>query len=114
MRPIRFRGKTFIGEIVYGYYVPQCPMSSFPCIVDDQEFMQEVYPKSIEQLIAVDKNYNDVYEKDLIIAVSFVDDEGNYHEVIDARPYEATWEDYRAIIDGEVVLYKGDSDDATN
>lgn len=114
MRPIRFRGKTFIGEIVYGYYMPQCPMSSFPCIVDDQEFMQEVYPESIEQLIAVDKNHNDVYENDLIFQPSGFDDEGYYHEVIDACPYEASLSDYSDIISGNVVLYEGKFENETD
>lgn len=67
MRQIKFRGidvKT--GKYVYGYYVPQCPMSSFPGIVDGNEVIHEVKHDSIAQLVGHDSNGDEVYEGDTI------------------------------------------------
>lgn len=67
MRQIKFRGiSTKTGKYVYGYYVPQCPMSSFPGIVDDDGFINEVEPDSVAQLVGTDINGKEVYEGDIV------------------------------------------------
>lgn len=66
MRQIKFRGKTLDGKIVFGYYVPTCPMSSFPGIVDDMDYIHAIEPDSIAQLVGHDKDGNEVYEGDIL------------------------------------------------
>lgn len=67
MRQIKFRGiSTKTGKYVYGYYVPQCPMSSFPGIVDDDGFINEVELDSVAQLVGFDSNADEVYEGDIL------------------------------------------------
>lgn len=67
MRQIKFRGKTLDGKIVFGYYVPTCPMSSFPGIVDDMDYIHAIEPDSIAQLVGHDKDGNEVYEGDILV-----------------------------------------------
>ena len=88
MREIKFRGiSERTGEFVYGYYVPTCPMSSNPGIVDDDDIIHEVKPESIAQFLDYDANGREVYEgdeltdgEDKFYAVHFdsVAIEGNY------------------------------------
>ena len=67
MRTIKFRGiSERTGEFVYGYYVPTCPMSSNPGIVDD-EFVHEVKSESVAQLVGYDADGEEVYEGDVLI-----------------------------------------------
>lgn len=67
MRQIKFRGiSTKTGKFVYGYYVPQCPMSSFPGIVDGNDLIHEVKHDSIAQLVGYDKDGQEVYEGDTV------------------------------------------------
>ena len=56
-RPIKFRGRTHDGKTVFGYYVPQCPVSSYPGIVDDMDYIHEVVHDSIVQLVGYDKYF---------------------------------------------------------
>ena len=66
-RPIKFRGTTFQGDVVHGYFVPQCPRSSLPGIVDCDEILRVVDPDSVAQLVGYDKHGNEVYEGDWCI-----------------------------------------------
>lgn len=72
MRPIKFRGRRIDnGEFVYGVYVKSVPMSSFPGIVDDDDYIHDVDPDSIAQLVGYDVDGKEVYEGDTLI-----DDDG--------------------------------------
>ena len=66
---------------------------------------QRNYPveeDSVSQLIAVDKNGNEVYEGDKVIRVA-----GEDFNPEKAFPFYADFRDYGAIIDGEIVLVGG-------
>lgn len=67
---------------------------------------QEVKPATISQLIAIDKNGNQIFEHDKVIRVQRFDDTGKFVPVLDSLPGLASFRNYGAIIDGEIVLYK--------
>ena len=66
-RPIKFRGRTPEGQTVYGDFVHYVPMSSFPGIIDDEDFYHEVDPDSVAQLVGFDKHGCEVYEGDFCL-----------------------------------------------
>ena len=69
MRELKFRGLSErTGEFVYGYYVPICPMSSNPGIVDDDDFVHEVKPNSIALPVGYDADGQEIYEGDELIS----------------------------------------------
>ena len=63
-----------------------------------------VHPKSIAQLIATDANKAEVYEGDTVKRIRIYDDDAQDYIDYDALPFAATFEDYAAIINGEIVL----------
>lgn len=66
--PIKFRGRRIDnGEFVYSVYVKSVPMSSFPGIVDDDDYIHDVDPDSIAQLVGYDANGKEVYEGDTVL-----------------------------------------------
>ena len=73
--PIKFRGKRVKDDkTVYGWgYKSECPMSSFPAIIDYNDKYNAIYPDSVAQLVSCDKDGNEVYEDD---RVDFLGDSG--------------------------------------
>ena len=65
-RPIKFRGRTLDGRIVFGDFVHYVPMSSFPGIVNEDGFVTEVDPDSVAQFLGYDINGLEVYEGDTL------------------------------------------------
>lgn len=73
MREILFRGKTFGGKWVYGYY-SDCCYGKFPCkpsIIEVDEWKWEpvmVIPESVGQYIGVnDRNGKKIFEGDILL-----------------------------------------------
>lgn len=64
IREIKFRGETFDGEIVYGYYNRE--VDGTIGIIFPNQLEVEVKPDSVSQLIAVDKNGVEIYEGDKV------------------------------------------------
>lgn len=66
--PIKFRGKRVKdGKTVYGWaYKSECPMSSFPAIIDYNDKYNAIYPESVAQLVGYDADGDEVYEDDTL------------------------------------------------
>jgi len=93
--PIKFRGKRVKDEkTVYGWaYKSECPMSSFPAIIDYNDKYNAIYPDSVAQLVSYDKDGNEVYEDD---RVAFLGDSGEVLQEGRARmsfSLKRDWED---------------------
>lgn len=104
MREIEFRGIDKVtGKWVYGYYAP---FFGIPMIeVDSAQGKCEIIPETLGQLIAVDKNDKKVFEDDRVIRVLEWSDEDNEYVPVGGRyPMPAAFDDYAAILNGEVVL----------
>ena len=108
MRQIKFRGRKFDGTIVYGDFVHTVPMSSFPGVVDFEGFVHEVEPESVAQLIAVDCNGREVYEGDMVERIADYDPDFDRAK---AFPMAATFDDFSAINDGQIILAEAHHDD---
>ena len=102
MRQIKFRGVTCKsrfykeGIVVYGSSLSYFMGKDKPQIADDTEHGWEsipVKPESISQLIAVDKNGNEVYEGDWVISRF-------------GSKCLATFRHYGEILDGGITLYE--------
>lgn len=108
MRQIKFRGRHIKnavrnsrvapGEMVYGGYAV---LLGEPHIIFDSVAWQ-VEPDSVQQLIAVDKNGKDIYEGDKVIRIEDKDDPD--FDGAKTFPMYASFEDYGAIRDEEIVL----------
>ena len=101
-RKIKFRGVDKTGKLHYGYfYVDFCGL---PCIAEGRGGkLIPVDENSVAQLIGVDKNGFEVYEGDLVIRIAGDEDfnpEKTFHMA-------ATFEDFSAIRDEEIVLEEG-------
>jgi len=73
--PIKFRGKRVKdGKTVYGWaYKSECPMSSFPAIIDYNDKYNAIYPESVAQLVGYDADGNEVYEGDKLTPIDASD-----------------------------------------
>ena len=70
---IKFRGRGLKDKkLYYGSYVQTMPQSSFPAILDNDGFYNEVDPASVAQFVGYDCNGDEVYEGDKL---NHVDDE---------------------------------------
>ena len=68
MNIIKFRGKKRKdGKFIYGSYVHITPMSSFPSIIDNEGFYEEVDPDSVAQFVGYDADGKEVYEGDKLV-----------------------------------------------
>lgn len=67
------------------------------------QYLVTELPDDAELFLGVDKNGREVYEGDLIKRISYIDDMGDAHEVLESYPLEAAIEDYGAIRDEEMV-----------
>ena len=66
MRPIKFRGVTSKGKIVYGYAFKYFKQKSW-YILDERAEQWEIKSESLAQLVGYDKNEKEVYEGDTLI-----------------------------------------------
>ena len=65
--PIKFRGVGLNdGKYHYGWYLPGRPMSSFPAILDEEGYYQEIKRNSVRQLVGYDAAGEEVYEGDTV------------------------------------------------
>ena len=111
MRTIKFRGryvKDYIGneyvaegEMIYGGYVE---LNGKPHIIPHDMALQ-VQPGSVAQLIGIDANGREVYEGDTVIRiVPNPDWDDEDFEPEKTFPMAATFDDYSAIRDEEIIL----------
>lgn len=65
MREIKFRGKTYSGELVKGYY---CVSAGIHCIYDETKFRSyEIIPETRGEFTGKhDKHENEIYEGDFL------------------------------------------------
>ena len=97
MRAIKFRGhKFFGGALVYGQQIRETD-DGFAIWNDEDEW---IHTTDLEQLIAVDKNGHEVFEGDTVIRIAGDED----FDEEKSFPFAATFEDYRALLDGELIL----------
>ena len=104
MREIKFRGHDINGNYVYGLLTKKKIRSNGTiryAIARGNCSLAETVPIGDEfaQLIGVDKNGREVYEGDKVIRIAGVD-----FDPEKTFPMYATFEDYAAIRDGEIVL----------
>ena len=63
---IKFRGRGLKDKkLYYGSYVHTMPQSSFPAIIDNGGFYNEVDPESVAQFVGYDADGKEVYEGDI-------------------------------------------------
>lgn len=112
MRQIKFRGrvpdddKPDGGKIVYGYLVVYDSGKYTHWLIRPNEDRNvPVVPSSVEQLIGIDKYGTEVYEGDRVIRIFDYDDNGNRIKVSNWG-MNATFEDFAAIRDGDIILIK--------
>lgn len=122
MRKIKFRGicadtrLANCGEYVYGDLLTAWEDGNeLPKIRSTADYNEtgdgtaycyyySVQPESVSQLIATDANNAEVYEGDKVKRIRTYDADVNGYIDCDTFPFAATFEDYAAIIDGEIVL----------
>ncbi len=113
MRQIKFRGHAIsdscgqsVDKIVHGDLIHEW---NKPCILDDDDGdIYEVEPESVAQLIAVDINGREVYEGDMVERIADYDPDFDRAK---AFPMAATFDDFSAINDGQIILVEAHHDD---
>ena len=69
MNKIKFRGRGLKDKkLYYGSYVHTMPQSSFPAIIDNGGFYNEVDPDSVAQFVGYDADGKEIYEGDKMIS----------------------------------------------
>ena len=106
MRTIKFRGQSIGGHYVHGLLTKKKIRNNgnvcWAIAAGDGLRSADVVPvneESIAQLIAVDSNGREVYEGDSVIRIC--DSDG---KPVECFPMRATFDDYFAINNGEIVL----------
>ena len=124
IRKLKFRGFSIKGEVVFGdFLTPWADDQHYPIIRDTADYKDgiahcyyhDVREGSVHQLIAIDKNGNEVYECDSVIRILELNDDGELVHV-EAFPMQATFDDFSAINNGEIILvepYRYDSQNKT-
>lgn len=103
MRQIKFRGiDALTGKYVYGYYNPFLGHEDLPMIAI-KEGGVVIKPDSVEQLIGRDKNGREVYEGDEVERIREWNDEEDCYVNVTMFPMKATFYDYGAIAEGEII-----------
>lgn len=112
MRQIKFRGLTLEGKFIYGDYrhIGFRPhiYKREQCYYEERAV--EVAPESVAQLIGIDANGREVYEGDKVIRIAG-DEDFNPEK---AYPMAATFEDFAAIRDEEIILVEAVNDGRTD
>ena len=106
MREIKFRGHDINGNYVYGLLTKKKIRSNGTiryAIAKGNCSMAETVPIGDEfaQLIGVDVRGKEVYEGDKVIRIASTDEDFDPEKTF---PMYATFEDFAAIRDGEIVL----------
>ena len=112
MRQIKFRGSDMNGHYVYGLLTKKKIRNGGRlswAIATGNCSLGETIPvsDSFQQLIAIDKNNREVYENDKVIRIADIDDED--FDIEKSFPMYATFDDYTAINNGEIVLVENES-----
>ena len=98
MRQIKFRGHEFFSrKYVYSQTIRETDDGFAFWTGDDW-----LNCTDIEQLIAVDKNGREVFEGDLVVRIA--DDDDPDFDRAKAFPMAATFDDFSAIINGQIIL----------
>ena len=101
MRTIKFRGiDSVTKKPVYGYYCPFLCDENYPMIAVAAGFVK-IDDGSLAQLIGVDPDGNEIFEGDEVIRIA-----GEDYEPEKTFPMAATFEDFAAIRDGQIVRAK--------
>ena len=119
MRQIKFRGR-FIKDYIHNEYVAEDEMlyggyvelDGKPHIVHKHTMgwiMSEVKPESVQQLIGVDANGKEVYEGDTVERIARDGVPLTKREREKTFPMAATFEDYGAIQDEEIIKVGGET-----
>ena len=107
MRTIKFRGKNRRNEIFYGDLLR---VNGRAQIYDgNYHFVKD---ETVAQLIGVDKNGKEVYEGDKVKRILDMDYDGEWIRVDPAKAweFEASFNDYSAILNEEIILVKAAGD----
>lgn len=117
MRQIKFRGR-YVGDYVMDEYIAEGTMlyggyveiEGKPYIIPKDDTAIQVTPESVAQLIGIDANGREVYEGDMVIRIAPSPDweDGDFNPE-KAHPMAATFEDYAAIRDEEIILVVKDN-----
>ena len=103
MREIKFRGiDALTGKYVYGYYNSFLGNEDLPMIAIKAGGVA-VMPDSVAQLIGVDVNGKEVYEGDMVVRIREWDDDAGGYVNVARFPMKATFDDYSAIANEEVI-----------
>lgn len=118
MRQIKFRGRFWNkdghddaecehrdGDFIFGGYARMkldAEDGYVDYIINEFGKAYRIYPESLAQLVGVDSNGNEVYEGDMVERIADYDDED--FDRAKAFPMAATFDDFSAINDGQIIL----------
>ena len=107
MRVIKFRGlRRYGGQYHYMYGGYNKRVNGEECIIESG-VPHVIRHGSAEQLIGVDANGAEVYEGDKVQRIKEWNEERADYDMVAAFPMAATFDDYTAINDGEIVKVAG-------
>ncbi|MBQ3434117.1 MAG: hypothetical protein IJG24_03620 [Selenomonadaceae bacterium] len=96
-RLIKFRARRLNGELVFGFLVTD---EFFVYIIDPHTHAHYIVDSraGVSQLIAVDKNGNEIYEGDKVIRI-----DGEDYNPEKTFPMFATFDHFSAINNGDII-----------